>query len=79
MPLSTDPKDVLFTPSEAAHFLRVSPHTIAWWRSHGRGPCYLKIGPAQAPGSIRYRLSDLQNFLEEIKPAMTAQVEVDHG
>jgi hypothetical protein len=35
----------LLTPQELADLLHVSPGTLANWRSNGRGPKYLKVGP----------------------------------
>jgi len=34
----------LLTPKEASDILRVSIHTLAKWRSIGRGPDYIKTG-----------------------------------
>lgn len=54
LPLMTDGQ-IYFTPKEAADFLRFSSVTLAIWRSEGRGPKYLKMGP-----SIRYQRGDLE-------------------
>jgi len=55
------PEDRLLTPDEAADFLRSSPQTLAQWRSQRRGPRYIKLENR----SIRYRSSDLENYLVE--------------
>lgn len=35
----------LLTPAELAVMLGMSVRTLANWRSNGRGPKYLKVGP----------------------------------
>ena len=45
--------------SEAAAYLNVEPTTLEQWRWNGRGPRFVKISRA-----VRYRLSDLDAFLE---------------
>lgn len=45
---------------DAAKFLNVQPATLEQWRWNGRGPRFVKIGR-----SCRYRLVDLEAFLEE--------------
>jgi len=45
---------------DAAKFLNVQPATLEQWRWNGRGPKFCKIGR-----SCRYRLADLEAFLEE--------------
>lgn len=44
---------------EAAKFLRFSRQTLCNWRHTNRGPAYIKLG-----GSIRYRVTDLVEFIE---------------
>ena len=56
------------TTTEAAHFLHVQPATLEQWRWNGRGPNYVKIGRA-----CRYRLADLEAFLEERVFSSTTQ------
>ena len=48
------------TTIEAARFLNLKPATLGQWRWNGRGPRFVKIGRA-----CRYRLADLEAFLEE--------------
>lgn len=40
----------LLTPEEFAAMIGLSPRTIANWRSNGRGPKYLKLGPEPPAG-----------------------------
>lgn len=57
---STSTTPTLTTP-EAAKFLNLQPSTLEQWRwIGGRGPRFVKIGR-----SVRYRLADLEAFLEE--------------
>jgi Helix-turn-helix domain len=48
----------LLTQSETALLLRMSPHTLACWRSRSEGPPYTKLG-----GKILYRHDALLTWL----------------
>ena len=52
--------DVLLREGEAASFLDLSKRTLQAWRVQGRGPKFIKVGR-----SVRYRLEDLQTFVNE--------------
>ena len=52
------PDDALATAQEAAAFLRLKYHTLAWYRCNGGGPNYTRIGPKL----IRYRIGDLRDY-----------------
>lgn len=52
--------DPLLIPSEASVYLTINVCTLGWWRHKNKKPDYLKIN-----GKIRYRLSDLDKFIEE--------------
>jgi hypothetical protein len=49
----------ILTTHQAAIFLNLKPATLEQWRWTGRGPRFIKIGR-----SCRYRISDLEAFLE---------------
>ncbi len=49
----------LLTEEDAAHLLRLSPKTLQRRRFDKKPPAYLNLN-----GSIRYRLSDLKDYLE---------------
>ena len=52
----------LLTEREAAEMLAVSPTTLSTWRSRHRYALrFVRLGGAR---SIRYRLSDVQRFIE---------------
>jgi hypothetical protein len=51
--------DCILTEREAADRLYAKPPTLTKWRARGRGPAYLKLS-----GKIRYRLSDIEKFIE---------------
>ncbi len=52
-------EDELRTRREAADFLRLKPQTLAKWAVDGSHLSYIKVGR-----SVRYRLSELQAFIE---------------
>jgi predicted DNA-binding transcriptional regulator AlpA len=47
-------------PQEVAVLLRNSVNTLYKWRKIGRGPAFVKL----SDGAIRYRRSDLDEFIE---------------
>lgn len=49
----------LLTSEEVAELLRVPVSTLYYWRYQRRGPKALRIGR-----SLRYRLRDIEAFLE---------------
>lgn len=51
--------DELLTTKEASRYLKLRPNTLEIWRLRGVGVKYCKFGRA-----VRYRLSDLQEFVE---------------
>ena len=52
-PVDGDPEELL-TEIAAAALLGLRPATLCSWRSRGRGPGFLKIGPGTKP-AIKYR------------------------
>lgn len=55
--------DLLFTRSQAAQYLKLSPATLATWAcTHRHDIPYIKLGR-----SVRYRKADLDQFLERNK------------
>lgn len=48
----------LMKEEEAANVLRLKADTLKRWRLMGRGPAFYRLG-----GAIRYRLSDIEIFL----------------
>lgn len=51
----------LLTEGEAAEYLRLTPRALQAWRYQGRGPRFVRISRR----AIRYRLDDLERFIEE--------------
>ncbi len=49
----------MLTRREAAELLGIEPQTLAVWSCRGIGPAFIKVGR-----SVRYRLSDLEKFIE---------------
>lgn len=52
------PDEALATAQEAAAFLRLKYHTLAWYRCNSVGPKYTRLGPK----TIRYRIGDLRDY-----------------
>ena len=52
------PDDAMTKPEEAAAYLRLKRATLAWYRCHGGGPRYVRVGPKL----IRYRMGDLREY-----------------
>jgi hypothetical protein len=73
MSQNTKPQETLLYPKEAAKFLRVDENTLAKWRQKGNGPAYVKISSR----AIRYELSELERFKEELKRRSTWE-DLDH-
>jgi hypothetical protein len=63
--------DPLLSPAQAARYLSVSTPTLARWRQTGCGPRFLKLGDRKQ-STIRYRLSDLNAFVERAARASTS-------
>ena len=54
-------RESLLSPAEAASILGVRPQTLAVWRCSGRHALpYVKVG-----ASVKYRQSDLENWLRD--------------
>lgn len=52
------PDDALVDAHEAAQVLRLKYNTLSWYRCHGGGPKYRRVGPK----AIRYRMGDLRAY-----------------
>jgi len=63
--LSIDPAEAAVSALFARHLNQdqlarrwsLSARTLERWRSHGKGPCYLRLG-----GRVAYRLEDIEAF-----------------
>lgn len=64
---------MLFNEEQAAKHLNVAVQTMRNWRHMRRGPKYVKLrgGGDGSRAAVRYRMSDLEAFIEEsvIDPA----------
>lgn len=63
----------LMTRPEAADFLRVSVSTLERWALQGTGPVITYLRPDATRGPVRYRLSDLEAFVEAGRFASTSE------
>lgn len=65
---SYDFSETYLTTKQAAELLQVSPKTLeSWRRTQMQGPPFCKLGHF-----VRYRLSDLEAYMEEILIEPTA-------
>lgn len=60
----------LLSPVEAGAFLGMSPKTLANWRVRGFGPTFVKLGGRG--GKVRYRRTDLEDFLDSLARQSTS-------
>lgn len=56
--------------TEAAAYLRLSPATLATWRSRGGSPPFSKLG-----SRVVYRRTDLERFALERRLRSTAEIQ----
>lgn len=56
---STSVPEPLLTPTEVSTWLRVPVKTLTAWRSHRKGPRYLRVGV-----DVRYRAADVERWLQ---------------
>ncbi|HYN22013.1 MAG TPA: helix-turn-helix domain-containing protein [Thermoanaerobaculia bacterium] len=63
----------LWTPQEAAEYLRVSPRTLEKWRELRIGPSYIRLGSGPR-AAIRYHPSLVRRFAESSVVSCTAGV-----
>ena len=64
----------LLTTKQAANFLNRPQRTLEDWRYTGDGPPYVKMGRA-----VRYRASDLLQWVDERVVESTTEADVDGG
>jgi len=63
-------QNAIMNVEQAAEYLGLATSTLNKWRCYGEGPVFLKLGR-----SVRYRINDLDNFLEESEHASTSSYE----
>ncbi|MEI6239603.1 MAG: helix-turn-helix domain-containing protein [Planctomycetia bacterium] len=56
--------DELLTRQQAAALLGLNPHTLACWRTEGRGPALVKFGAGRS-AAIRYARSAIEAWLAD--------------
>jgi hypothetical protein len=66
------PNDLL-SSGEAGSYLKISPKTLANWRTAGSGPTFVRVG-----GAVRYRFSSLQDFVMRGLRTSTSDVGATH-
>ncbi|QPC01725.1 helix-turn-helix domain-containing protein [Xylella fastidiosa subsp. multiplex] len=54
--------DDLLTNEEAAALLGIKPNTLEIWRGKGKGPNFIKMGPAKQD-PIRYHIDEIKAWL----------------
>jgi hypothetical protein len=58
------PRKALFDTGLAAIYLGVSVDTLCGWRVKGVGPRFVKLASGGKRAPIRYRVADLDEFIE---------------
>lgn len=72
---TTDTKsDELLTREQVAAMLGIESHTLACWRSEGRGPALIKFGRGRS-AAVRYRRSAVEAWLADPAQAEAASRE----
>jgi predicted DNA-binding transcriptional regulator AlpA len=66
-------RDPLLDEDEAAEFLGLSPRTMQGMRVSGNGPDYVKLGSR----AVRYRLSDLEEYIEDRIQSSTSEDDLE--
>jgi excisionase family DNA binding protein len=66
--------EVYFTPYEAAGYLRTSVSTLAKRRLYDDAPKFCRLGRA-----VRYRKSDLDEFMSQTRVRSTSDTSSDGG
>lgn len=69
VPAASASPDQLYDERQAARLLRVSRRTLQGWRLKGGGPLFVRLGPR----CIRYRRTDLQDFMVERTARSTSE------
>jgi len=54
----------LLSTADAASYLGLKPQTLRIWRVDGGGPPYIRYG-AKGRGTVAYKISDLEAWLDE--------------
>lgn len=72
----TDPVKIL-NNIEAAEMLGITPATLRFWRCMGRGPNFVKLGPAKQAG-VAYLESDVLEWRSARTFASTSAATVSH-
>jgi len=56
--------DELLNRAQVAAMLGIAEHTLACWRSEGRGPAVVKFGAGRS-AAVRYRRSDVAAWIAD--------------
>jgi predicted DNA-binding transcriptional regulator AlpA len=56
--------DELLNRAQVAALLGITPHTLACWRSEGRGPAVVKFGAGRS-AAVRYRRSSVDAWISD--------------
>jgi excisionase family DNA binding protein len=70
MAMSQSIQSNLLTREQAAQFLSLKKSTLEAWACRGGGPAMVRMGKR----AIRYRISDLEKFIESRIRANTSEV-----
>lgn len=70
---NAETRDPLLDEEETAEYLGLSPRTLQGFRVRGGGPDYVKLGSR----AVRYRLSDLEEYIEDRIQSSTSEDDLE--
>ena len=71
-PITTTTTPDLLTPSTVAGKLGVRTRTLEFWRQHGGGPPYVRLGDGPR-GRVRYPSDSLAVWIDQRRQSSTAE------
>lgn len=63
----------LLTNAEAAALIGIQPNSLEIWRSKGKGPKFIKLDPHSLRSAVRYRQSDIEEWIDTCTCLSTSQ------
>jgi len=71
--MSLRTKEDVRTNAETACHIGIKPNTLEIWRTKGKGPKWVKADPESPRSPIRYRVADIEAWMNERTCRSTSQ------